>query len=68
MNNAHIPCILQHNFIIEILFDNLLPNVFIASAERTGAAIFKDELDFARTRLLKEMRLYLIGIYHQEYD
>jgi ABC-type cobalamin/Fe3+-siderophores transport system ATPase subunit len=43
------------NFIIEILFDNLLPNVFIASAERTGAAIFKDELDFARTRLLKEM-------------
>lgn len=42
-------------FIIEILFDDLLPNVFIASAERTGAAIFKDELDFARTRLLKEM-------------
>lgn len=41
--------------IIEILFDDLLPNVFIASAERTGAAIFKDELDFARTRLLKEM-------------
>ncbi len=43
------------NSIIEILFDDLLPNVFIASAERTGAAIFKDELDFARTRLLKEM-------------
>lgn len=41
--------------IIEILFDDLLPNVFIASAERTGAAIFKDELDFARSRLLKEM-------------
>ncbi len=41
--------------IVEILFDDLLPNVFIASAERTGAAIFKDELDFARTRLLKEM-------------
>jgi len=41
--------------IIKILFDDLLPNVFIASAERTGAAIFKDELDFARTRLLKEM-------------
>jgi len=43
------------NSIIEILFNDLLPNVFIASAERTGAAIFKDELDFARTRLLKEM-------------
>lgn len=43
------------DYIIEILFDDLLPNVFIASAERTGAAIFKDELDFARTRLLKEM-------------
>ncbi len=43
------------NFIIEILFNDLLPNVFIASAERTGAAIFKDELDFARSRLLKEM-------------
>ena len=41
--------------IIEILFSDLLPNVFISSAERTGAAIFKDELDFARTRLLKEM-------------
>lgn len=42
-------------FVVEILFSTLLPNVFIASAERTGAAIFKDELDFARTRLLKEM-------------
>ncbi|SFV86633.1 hypothetical protein MNB_SUP05-SYMBIONT-4-1111 [hydrothermal vent metagenome] len=41
--------------IIDILFNDLLPNVFISSAERTGAAIFKDELDFARTRLLKEM-------------
>jgi predicted ATP-dependent endonuclease of OLD family len=42
--------------IIEILFDDLLPvNTFIASAERTGAAIFKDELDFSRTHLLKEM-------------
>ncbi|OIR24925.1 AAA family ATPase [Bathymodiolus thermophilus thioautotrophic gill symbiont] len=41
--------------VIEILFGDLLPNAFIASAERTGAAIFKNELDFARTRLLKEM-------------
>jgi predicted ATPase len=41
--------------IVEIIFSDLLPNVFIASAERTGAAIFKDELDFARSRLLKEI-------------
>lgn len=52
---SHIIKDIISNSIIEILFDDLLPNTFIASAERTGAAIFKDELDFARTRLLKEM-------------
>lgn len=41
--------------ISDILFNDLLPNVFIASAERTGAAIFQKELDFARSRLLKAM-------------
>jgi hypothetical protein len=40
-----------------ILFKNLLPNPFIASAERTGAAIFRKELDFARNRLLEQMKL-----------
>jgi AAA15 family ATPase/GTPase len=39
----------------EIFFGNLFPNTFIASAERTGAAIFRKELDFARNRLLKEI-------------
>lgn len=39
----------------EILFDKLLPNPFIASAERTGAAIFRKELNFTRNRLLDEM-------------
>lgn len=41
--------------IIELLFDGAFPRPFIASAERTGAAIFRKELNFARNRLLKEM-------------
>lgn len=41
--------------IAEIVFSPHLPNVFIASAERTGAAIFRKELDFARNRLLQEL-------------
>lgn len=39
----------------DIIFGNLFPNSFIASAERTGAAIFRKELNFARNRLLDEM-------------
>ncbi len=39
----------------EIIFGNLFPHPFIASAERTGAAIFRKELNFARNRLLDEM-------------
>lgn len=39
----------------DIIFSQLLPNPFIASAERTGAAIFRKELNFARNRLLEEM-------------
>ena len=44
------------NFIIgnAIFFDSFA-NPFIASAERTGVAIFRRELDFARNRLLEEM-------------
>ena len=41
--------------IIELLFDSVLPRPFIASTERTGAAIFRRELNFARNRLLEEM-------------
>ena len=33
--------------IVEILFDPFFPRPFIASTERTGAAIFRKELDFA---------------------
>lgn len=39
----------------EIIFSQFFPNPFIASAERTGAAIFRKELNFARNRLLEEM-------------
>ena len=39
----------------KIIFSPLFPTPFIASAERTGAAIFRKELNFARNRLLKEM-------------
>ena len=41
--------------VIESLFDKFFPQPFIASTERTGAAIFRKELNFARNRLLKEM-------------
>ncbi|MBW2084104.1 MAG: ATP-binding protein [Deltaproteobacteria bacterium] len=39
----------------EIIFNRVFPRPFIASAERTGAAIFRKELDFARNRLLEQM-------------
>ncbi len=39
----------------EVLFQPLLPNPFIASVERTGATIFKKDLNFARDRLLEEI-------------
>lgn len=39
--------------ISDIVFAPHLPPVHIASAERTGAAIFRKELDMARTRMLK---------------
>jgi len=39
----------------EIIFAQFLPRPFIASAERTGAAIFRKELNFARNRLLDDL-------------
>ncbi|MBS4068173.1 MAG: ATP-binding protein [Sulfurimonas sp.] len=41
----------------DIIFGHLFPNPFIASAERTGAAIFRKELNFARNRVLEQMNL-----------
>lgn len=38
-----------------IVFGNLFSRPFIASAERTGAAIFRKELNFARNRLLEQV-------------
>lgn len=38
-----------------IILGNLFPKPFIASAERTGAAIFRKELNFARNRALEAM-------------
>jgi predicted ATP-dependent endonuclease of OLD family len=52
------PSILQRaigDSVRSIIFNNLLPSPFIASAERTGAAIFRKELNFARNRLLKQL-------------
>ena len=37
------------------VFSDSFPTPFIASAERTGAAIFRRELDFARNQLLEQM-------------
>lgn len=39
----------------EIMFGSIFPSPFIASAERTGSAIFRKELNFSRNRLLEEM-------------
>ena len=37
------------------IFSNSFPRPFISSAERTGVAIFRKELNFARNRLVEEM-------------
>jgi len=39
----------------DLIFAGIIPRPFIASAERTGTAIFRKELNFARNRLLDEM-------------
>ena len=42
--------------IADAIFSVFFPKTFILSAERTGAAIFRKEFNFARDRLLEEMR------------
>jgi ABC-type branched-subunit amino acid transport system ATPase component len=39
----------------DVIFGHHFPTPFIASAERTGAAIFRKELNLSRNRLLEEM-------------
>ncbi len=54
---------------------NFIPKPFLASAERTGAAIFQKELDFTRNRLIdilgdkssKINPLDLLGTFSGEY-
>lgn len=41
--------------IADLVFAQHIPRVHISSAERTGAAIFRKELDMARTRMLKTL-------------
>ena len=41
--------------VLYLLFDKVFPKPYIASIERTGAAIFYKELDFTRSRLLKHI-------------
>jgi len=43
------------NALKAIVFSSIFPNTFIASAERTGAAIFRRELNFARNKILDTM-------------
>jgi len=43
------------NTVKEVIFAQFLPRPFIASAERTGAAIFRKELNFPRNRLLDDL-------------
>ncbi|MBC2592836.1 AAA family ATPase [Ruficoccus amylovorans] len=41
--------------ITSLLFESIIPTPFIASAERTGSAIFTKELFFARNRMLDQI-------------
>lgn len=63
------------NAVREIIFKNTVPRPFIASAERTGSAIFQKELDFTRNRLvdllgekdLKSSSVRLLGRFSADY-
>jgi ABC-type lipopolysaccharide export system ATPase subunit len=43
--------------IAQTLFKDIFPKAFIASIERTGAALFRNELDFSRNRLLERLSI-----------
>jgi predicted ATPase len=59
LQNASETTRLAIDFLNETLKEQVLgkvyPDIFIASAERTGATIFQKELDIARNRLLEHM-------------
>ncbi len=58
-NTKELPRFILEDVVKQIVsnytFSRLFPNVFILSAERTGASIFRQELDFSRNRLLSEI-------------
>ncbi len=59
----------------DLVFKDKMPRPFIASAERTGSAIFQKELDFTRSRLVDMIGdkgatfsfSKLLGSFHAEY-
>ena len=72
---AHIVSSMIEDAVRKSIFGSLIPKPYIASAERTGAAIFQKELDFTRNRLIdllgdKESKLAplrLLGRFKGEY-
>ncbi|MGR3219608.1 MAG: AAA family ATPase [Candidatus Anammoxibacter sp.] len=40
----------------EVIYSKLIPNAFISSAERTGAAIFQKELDFNKNKIIELLK------------
>ena len=72
---AHIVSSMIEDAVRKTIFGSLIPKPYIASAERTGAAIFQKELDFTRNRLIdllgdKESKLAplrLLGRFKGEY-
>lgn len=59
--DAEMPLSVLHKYvvsaIVDILIEPHLPDAFIASAERTGAAVFRRDLDFAKTRALEAISM-----------
>lgn len=53
--------VLANEVLQDYFFSNIFPNVFMASTERTGAAIFQGELNFSRTRLLEALAISIDG-------
>lgn len=53
--DPHFVRILLELIILRAFFSDALPRPFICSVERTGAAIFRKELNFARNRLLDQI-------------
>ena len=55
IGNDYAQIIATRFILSDIVFSDSFPSPFISSAERTGVATFRKELNFARNRLLEEM-------------